>query len=152
MCVFSPCLSFFLYLPSLSHTLYPSLTLCFLHSISIPCSLPLLLLYCILSHTLSTSLSLSLSLSIILPSSMFSTYPFSSTPYLIMTPILYFIASHSHLFNLPLLHLSPLTHPVPPLILNIHLSIHQSSLSSNHNPLPPLHLIPPCNSILMYYF
>ena len=134
-------------LSSLTHThthtpsIAPSIPLSFTLSPSLP-------LYLILSHTLSTPFSLSLSLSL----SMFSTYPFSSTPYLIMTPIICFIASHSHLFDLPFLHLYPPTHHITPLILHIHFSIHQSSLSPNHHPLPPLHLIPLCHSSLVYCF
>ncbi len=55
--------------------------------------------------------------------------------------------SFTLLNNFPSSCLSPLTHPTSPLILLIHLSIHQSSLSSNHFPfllfpLSPIHIIP----------
>ena len=129
---------------SLTHTpsIAPSISLSFTLSSFLPH--PPFSLFILFSLTLSPNYSLSLS--------MFSTYPLSSTPYLIMTPIICFITSHSHLFNLPLLRLSPPTHPIPPLILHIHLSIHQSSLSSKHHPLPPLHLIPLFHSSLEYCF
>ena len=62
---------------------------------------------------------------------------------LIMNPILCFIASHSPLFNSPLLLLSPPTHHIPPLILHIHL-LHSPILSPiKRSPTsfpPPYHL------------